>query len=160
MLPMPVLVALACLAAFTVLTRETALGRRIYAVGSNAHAARLAGLPALRLKVLAFTLTGLLTGVATLISAPQLEVIEAGFGRQFELFVVTAVVVGGASMSGGAGSIAGSALGVLLLSLVRTALIFLQLGIGATYWERAIQGGFILAAVLADHVSRRRRVQR
>ena len=70
MLPMPVLVALACLAAFTVLTRETALGRRIYAVGSNAHAARLAGLPALRLKVLAFTLTGLLTGVATLISAP------------------------------------------------------------------------------------------
>jgi ribose/xylose/arabinose/galactoside ABC-type transport system permease subunit len=155
-IPVPVLIAVLCLVAFTVLTRSTPLGRRIYAVGSNPHAARLAGLPVQRLKLLAFVLTGALTGLATLISAPQLDVIEAGFGRQFELLVVTAVVVGGTSISGGVGTIIGSGLGIVLLSLVRTVLIFLQLGISATYWERAIQGGFILAAVLADHLGRKR----
>jgi rhamnose transport system permease protein len=155
-IPVPVLVAVLCIAGFTVLTRAMPLGRRIYAVGSNPHAARLAGLPVARIKLLAFVLTGALTAVATLISAPQLDVIEAGFGRQFELLAVTAVVVGGTSISGGVGTIIGSGLGVLLLSLVRTVLIFLQLGISATYWERAIQGGFILAAVLADHLGKKR----
>jgi rhamnose transport system permease protein len=155
-IPVPVLVAAICIAACVVLTRYTPLGRRMYAVGSNPHAARLAGLPVQRLKLLAFVLTGALTALATLISAPQLDVIEAGFGRQFELLVVTAVVVGGTSISGGMGTIIGSALGVILLSLVRTVLIFLQLGVSATYWERAIQGGFIIAAVLADHVGRKR----
>ena len=159
-LPVPVLVAGLCIAAFTVLTRSTPLGRRIYAVGSNPHAARLAGLPVRRLKLLAFVATGALTALATLISAPQLDVIEAGFGRQFELLAVTAVVVGGTSIGGGVGSIVGSGLGVLLLSLVRTVLIFLQLGLSATYWERAIQGAFILGAVLVDHLGRRRGGQR
>lgn len=156
-IPVPVLVAVLCIVGFTVLTRAMPLGRRIYAVGSNPHAARLAGLPVARIKLFAFVLTGALTGLATLVSAPQLDVIEAGFGRQFELLVVTAVVVGGTSISGGVGTIIGSGLGVLLLSLVRTVLIFLQLGISATYWERAIQGGFILAAVLVDHLGRKHR---
>ncbi len=155
-IPVPVFVAALCIVACIVLTRYTPLGRRMYAVGSNPHAARLAGLPVQRLKLFAFVLTGALTALATLISAPQLDVIEAGFGRQFELLVVTAVVVGGTSISGGMGTIIGSALGVILLSLVRTVLIFLQLGVSATYWERAIQGGFIIAAVLADHVGRKR----
>lgn len=154
--PVPVLIAGLCVAVGSVLAHATPVGRRIYAVGSNPHAARLAGLPVQRLKLLAFVLTGALTGLATLVSAPQLNVIEAGFGRQFELLVVTGVVVGGTSISGGGGSIIGSGLGVLLLSLVRTVLIFLQLGLSATYWERAIQGAFILGAVLVDHLSRRR----
>jgi rhamnose transport system permease protein len=64
------------------------------------------------------------------------------------------VVVGGTSISGGCGSVVGSALGVLLLGTVGTVLIFLRLGEQSTYWERAIQGGFILVAVLVDHVAR------
>jgi ribose/xylose/arabinose/galactoside ABC-type transport system permease subunit len=155
-IPMPVCVALMCVVAGTIFAKMTPFGRQLYAIGSNPHAARLAGLPVQRLKLMAFVLTGTLTAVATLISAPQLNVIEAGFGRQFELLVVTAVVVGGTSISGGVGSVIGSALGILLLSLVRTVIIFLQLGISATYWERAIQGGFILAAVFADHLGRKR----
>ena len=155
--PVPVMVALLSVLGFSVLMRSTPLGRRIYAVGSNPHAARLAALPVQRIKLFAFALTGALTALATLISAPQLNVIEAGFGRQFELLVVTAVVVGGTSISGGVGTMIGSALGMLLLAQVRTVLIFLQLGNSATYWERAIQGGFILVAVLADHLGRKRR---
>lgn len=156
-LPVPVFVAVLSVLGFTVLMRSTPLGRRIYAAGSNPHAARLAALPVQRIKLFAFAMTGALTALATLISAPQLNVIEAGFGRQFELLVVTAVVVGGTSISGGVGTMIGSALGMLLLAQVRTVLIFLQLGNSATYWERAIQGGFILVAVLADHLGRKRR---
>ena len=156
-LPVPVFVAVLSVLGFTLLMRSTPLGRRIYAAGSNPHAARLAALPVQRIKLFAFAMTGALTALATLISAPQLNVIEAGFGRQFELLVVTAVVVGGTSISGGVGTMIGSALGMLLLAQVRTVLIFLQLGNSATYWERAIQGGFILVAVLADHLGRKRR---
>jgi ribose/xylose/arabinose/galactoside ABC-type transport system permease subunit len=139
-----------------ILARNTPLGRRIYAVGSSPSAARLAGLSPNRTKLFAFTLTGFLVGVATIVSVPQLSTIESGIGAGFELIVVTAVVVGGTSISGGKGTIIGTLLGVVLLGMVRTVLIFLKLGQEATYWERAIQGGFILVAVLIDHVSRRR----
>ncbi len=138
------------------LARETPLGRRIYAAGSNPQAARLAGLSLTRLKLFVFTLTGLLVGVATVVSVPQLSTIESGIGVGLELFVVTAVVVGGASISGGKGTIVGTLLGVLLLGIVRTVLIFLNLGERMVYWERAIQGAFILVAVLVDHFARRR----
>lgn len=138
------------------LTRETPLGRRLYATGSNPDAARLAGLPIARLKLFAFALTGFLTAVATVVSVPRLSVIESGTGQGFELIVITCVVVGGTSIRGGQGSVAGSALAALLLGLVRPMLVFLRLGVSATYWERAIQGAFILAAVLADHLARQR----
>lgn len=150
--PISVAVAALVVAATIILARDTPLGRRIYAAGSNPHAARLSGLKVSRLKLFVFTLTGFLTGVATLVSVPQLSVIESGVGRGFELLVVTCVVVGGTSISGGRGTIIGSTLAVLLLSMIGTALIFLHLGTSATYWERAIQGAFILLAVLADHL--------
>ncbi len=137
------------------LTRETPLGRRIYAAGSAPDAARLAGISVRRLKLFAFTLTGFLTALATVVSVPRLSVIETGIGSGFELLVVTCVVVGGTRISGGQGAILGSVLAALLLGLVRPMLIFLHLGVSATYWEKAIQGGFILAAVLADQTARR-----
>lgn len=139
-----------------VLANQTPLGRRLYAVGDNPSAARLIGLPSRRIKVFAFTLTGFLTAIAALVSVPQLSVIESGIGRGFELLVVTGVVVGGTSIRGGKGTLTGTLLAVLLLTMVRTFLIFLRLGEMSTYWERAIQGGFILLAVLADHSLRRR----
>ena len=137
------------------LARETPLGRRLYAAGSNPEAARLTGLSLPRLKLFVFTLTGFLTAVAAVVSVPRLSVIESGIGQGFELLVVTCVVVGGTSLSGGRGTIPGSVLAALLLGLVRPMLVFLRLGESAAYWERAIQGAFILAAVLADHLGRR-----
>lgn len=154
--PIGIWVALVTVVLSFLLARETPLGRRIQAAGSSPEAARLAGLSTWRLKLFVFTLTGFLTAVATVVSVPQLSVIETGIGQGFELLVVTCVVVGGASTSGGRGTIAGSVLAALLLGLVRSMLIFLRLGNSATYWERAIQGAFILAAVLADHLARRR----
>jgi rhamnose transport system permease protein len=154
-MPISVLVAAAVAAGSILFAGQTPWGLRIYAVGSNPEAARLAGLSVRRVRLFAFTLTGLLTAVAALVSAPQLSVIESGVGKGFELLVVTCVVVGGTSIRGGSGSIIGTLLAVLLLGVIRTVLVFLKLGEMATYWERAIQGGFILAAVLADHLARR-----
>lgn len=134
-------------------SRETPLGRRIYALGSNPRAALLAGLSSARIKVFVFALTGFLVAVATLVGTTQLSVIESGIGTGFEMVVVTSVVVGGTSISGGKGTIWGTLLGVILLGIVRTVLIFLNLGEQSVYWERAIQGAFILVAVLIDHLA-------
>ncbi len=154
-LPIPVGAAVLVFAACFVLARETPLGRRIYAVGGNPQAARLLGLSVTRIKLFTFMLTGLLTAAATVVSVPQLSVVESGIGKGFELLVITCVVVGGTSIRGGRGSLTGSLLAALLLGTVGTVLIFLRLGEMSTYWERAIQGGFILLAVLADHAARR-----
>src|SRR5204863_8332741 len=93
---------------------------------------------------------------AALGSGPELSVIQSGIGSAWELVVVTAVVVGGTSISGGRGTIVGTLFAVVLLGIIRTVLIFLRLGNEATYWERAIQGAFILLAVLIDHLARGR----
>jgi ribose/xylose/arabinose/galactoside ABC-type transport system permease subunit len=151
-----VLLALAVAIASAVFATRTPIGRRVYAVGSNPHAARLAGLSPRRIKLLVFAMTGLLVGVATLFDATRLPRFEDGYGRGSELFIVTAVIVGGTSISGGKGTILGTLLAVVLLGMIGNVLTLLRLGPDAVYWERAIQGGFILLAVLADHLGGRR----
>jgi ribose/xylose/arabinose/galactoside ABC-type transport system permease subunit len=137
---------------FIIITRQSPFGRRVYAVGSNPKSARLAGVSETRIKLAVFAITGLLTGLATVVFVPQLSVIDAERGKGFELLVVTCVVVGGTSISGGKGTIIGTLLGAILLNIIDTVLIFLKLGQQAEYWARAIQGGFILLAVLSDHL--------
>jgi ribose/xylose/arabinose/galactoside ABC-type transport system permease subunit len=154
-IPVSVLTAALVVALTIFLARQTPLGRRLYAAGSSPEAARLAGLNVRGLKLFAFTLTGFLVGIAAAVSVPHLGTIQNNVGDGFELLVVTCVVVGGTSLSGGRGTIVGSVLAALLLALVSPMLIFLRLGVSATYWERAIQGAFILTAVLLDHASRR-----
>lgn len=155
-IPISIWTAIVVVALAIILARETPLGRRLYAAGSNPDAAKTAGLPVRGLKMFVFTLTGFLTGVAAVVSVPKLGVIDSGIGQGFELLAVTCVVVGGTSISGGRGTVVGSVLAALLLSVISPTLIFLRLGVSSTYWERAIQGAFILAAVLIDHGSRRR----
>jgi len=154
--PISLWTALVVVVLTALLARQTPLGQRLYAAGSNPDAARLAGLSTTKLKLFAFGLTGFLTAVATVVSVPHLSVIESGIGQGFELLVVTCVVVGGTSISGGRGAVLGSVLAALLLGLVRPMLIFLHLGPSADHWEKAIAGAFILVAVLADHLARQR----
>jgi ribose/xylose/arabinose/galactoside ABC-type transport system permease subunit len=150
-IPVPALVAGVVFLLCLLMAQQTALGRQLYAVGGNCDAARLLGLSVSLLKWFPFALVGLLTGVATVVSVPQLSVIESGVGQGLELLVVTCVVVGGTALQGGRGTLTGTLLAVFLMTMVGTALIFLKLGEASAYWERAIQGAFILLAVLADH---------
>ncbi len=146
-LPWSVWVAAIVVVVSVAVMRWTTIGVKVRAVGGNADAAKLARVSVTQVKLLAFVVLGLLTGVAAVVSVPQQSVIEAGIGNGFELVVVTAVVVGGTSIRGGVGGIVGTVLAAILLGSIRTGLVFLKLGEMATFWERAIQGVFILAAV-------------
>jgi rhamnose transport system ATP-binding protein len=156
-LPYSVWTGLAIALLATWLAARTAFGRRVYALGSHPRAAEDVGVPTRKVRLGVFALTGLLTGVAALFAATQLQVIESGFGKGFELAAVAAVVVGGTSIRGGRGTVLGTVLGASLLGILGTTLIFLKLGESSTYWERAIQGAVILAAVLSESLGRKRR---
>lgn len=127
--------------------RNLAAGRAVYAVGSNENAARLAGIDAARVTFWVFTIAGALTGCAALLNSVRFNQIPSNSGLGMELKVIAAVVVGGTAIRGGRGTVAGTFLGVILLGTIGPALTFL--GINA-YWEKAIQGAIILAAVSAE----------
>jgi len=138
-----------------ILTVRTPTGRRIYAVGNSPRAALLAGVSNSGIRLFVFALTGFLAALASLISVTQLGTIDSGYGIGKEMLVITCVVVGGTSIRGGKGSVFGTMIGACLLCIVSTVLIFFKLGEMSTYWERGIQGAFILVAVLWDHILRR-----
>ena len=155
--PMPIwfMVLLTAGAAFWM--RYSGLGRAIYAVGGNAEAARLAGISRRRVVVQVFLIHGAFAGIAAVLFATQLSVIQSTVPPNLELTVITAAVVGGVSILGGIGSVVGSTLAAILLAAIGSSLIFLNV---SPYWIRAVQGVLILATVLADLWRRRRQVGR
>jgi rhamnose transport system permease protein len=146
-------IAATVLLALALVTRSIAAGRAVYAVGSDPEAARLAGIRPRRVVFSVYVLTGALAGLAALMQAvrqPQVDVV-AGLGLELE--VIAAVVVGGAAITGGRGTLVGTLLGVALLGAVRPALGFLGL---QAEWERAVHGLIILLAVASEGLFRRR----
>lgn len=127
--------------------RHVAAGRAVYATGSNPEAARLAGLHTELVTFVVFAVAGGLTGLAALLNSVRFNQIPSNAGLGLELKVIAACVVGGTAITGGRGSVGGTVLGVVLLGIIGPALTFL--GVSA-YWERAIQGAIILAAVAFD----------
>lgn len=133
--------------------RYSATGRSIYAVGGNAEAARASGLNPERTCVLVFALHGFFAGIAALLFATQLQVIQSTVPPNLELTVITAAVIGGVSILGGTGTVIGSTLAAILFACIGSALIFLNV---SAYWLRAVLGLLILVTVLADMARRRR----
>lgn len=154
--PLGIWTAAVVVVATAVLIYATPLGRRLYALGSSPESARFAGLSAMRLKMFAFAYTGFLTALATVVDVPRLPKIESGIGVEFELLVVTCVVVGGVSVSGGRGRLAGVLLAVVLMTMLRPVLTFLAVGEAGEKWTKAIQGLFIVLAIVSDRLASRR----
>jgi ribose/xylose/arabinose/galactoside ABC-type transport system permease subunit len=154
-IPSPVyfMVILTVIAAFFM--RYTDFGRAIYAVGGNIEAARAAGLSSERTVVGVFALHGFFAGVAGLLFATQLQVIQSTVPPNLELTVITASVIGGVSILGGTGTVIGSTLAAILFAAIGSSLIFLNV---SAYWLRAVLGLMILATVLADMARRRRTI--
>ena len=149
-LPLGVWTAAMVIAATATIIHWTPLGLRLYAIGSSRHSARLTGLSDRKLKLFAFTYTGFLTALATVVDVPRLPKIESGIGSDLELLVVTCVVVGGVSISGGRGRLVGVILAVVLMTMIRPVLTFLDIGEAGEKWTKAIQGVFILVAIISD----------
>ncbi|MEP6850260.1 MAG: ABC transporter permease [Acidobacteriota bacterium] len=140
-------VALSLFAVFAWSTRNLVVGRRVYAVGSDTEAARLAGIDAPRVVFWVFVVMGSLTGVAALLNAVRFSSIPGNTGVGLELKAIAAVVVGGTAISGGRGTLIGTLLGVALLGTIGTALTFVGVN---PFWEKAIQGAIILVALVSD----------
>jgi len=144
-----VIAALLVLGFFAWTLRSMAVGRAIYAVGSDTEAARLAGIELARVTFLVFMLMGALVGLASLLNAVRFSTVPSNAGVGLELKAIAAVVVGGTAITGGRGTLIGTLVGVALLGTIGTALTFIGIN---PFWEKAIQGAIILAALAADFV--------
>lgn len=146
-----IMVALTILAALWM--RYSAFGRSIYAIGGNVEAARVTGIEVERSIVLVFVIHGMFAGIASVMFATQLQVIQSTVPPNLELTVITASVVGGVSILGGTGTVIGSTLAAILFAAIGSSLIFINV---SAYWLRAVQGLLILITVLADMARRHR----
>ncbi len=144
-----VAIAIIVLITFSWMLRNLGMGRAIYAVGSDAEAARLAGIEPQRIVFGAFVVLGALTGLAALLNAVRFSAVPSNAGLGLELKAVAAVVVGGTAITGGRGRLVGTLIGAALLGTIGTALTFAGIN---PFWEKAIQGAIILAALVSDVV--------
>ena len=145
--PYAVLLVAVLYGAGHVLMSHRRIGRHLYAVGGNAEAARLAGVPVPRVTLFAYTVSGLLAGLGGIVMASQLKSGSPTYGTMYELYVIAAVVVGGTSLRGGEGRIVGTLLGTLTIAVIQNGMNLLNI---ESYTQKVILGLVILAAVLMD----------
>jgi ribose transport system permease protein len=150
--PMPVWISAGLVVVFVVVTRRTAFGRYLYAIGGNERVARFSGLNVNRIKRIVYTLGGGLAGVAGLLMSARLDSATPNAGFGYELDSIAAVVIGGTSLSGGRGSILGTVLGCLIIGVLNNGLVLLQV---SPFWQQVIKGVVILVAVAVDRASRK-----
>ena len=124
-------------------------GRELYAIGSNPEAARLAGIAVGRRVFTAFAVSGAIAGVAGVLWAAQYQTVDSNAGTGYELTVIASVVVGGVAIFGGSGSAVGAAIGALLLQTINSALYVLGI---SPFWDQAIAGALLLAAITLDRI--------
>jgi ribose transport system permease protein len=153
-IPSPVWVMAAVFLAGHLLLSRTRFGRAVYAIGGNEEAARLSGIPVAAGKVAQYALCGACAGLAGLMMAARLDSAEPQAADGYELDAIAACVMGGASLSGGEGTMAGALVGALIMGVVRNGLNLLNV---SSYWQKSAIGSIILAAVMIDVIRRRRR---
>ena len=149
-----IIIALLLLVLMALAMKHLSAGRFVYAVGSDAEAARLAGIRPQLVTFTTFVLMGALVGLAAMMNVAQSPQVDPNSGTGLELKVIAAVVVGGVAISGGRGNLWGVFVGLLLLACVNPALTHLHV---EAYWEKAIQGAIILLAVVADGLRSRKK---
>ncbi|MGR9202319.1 ABC transporter permease [Rhizobium leguminosarum] len=148
--PVSFLVALALLAVLTVFMSRHRIGRMLYAVGGNQQAARVAGIPVERVLMGVFIAAGILAALAGLLQAGRIASIPSSLGQNLIFNAFAAAVLGGVSLNGGRGTIAGACGGVLLLVLIQDVLVLSQV---PAYWINATTGGIILVALYISKIS-------
>ncbi|WP_265521478.1 ABC transporter permease [Oerskovia flava] len=151
-IPVPILVlAAAGLVAAFILNR-TVVGRSMYAVGGNAEAARLSGIPVKRVLVTVFALAGLYAALAGMLLAGRLNSAQPQAAAGYELDAIAAVVIGGASLAGGVGRVSGTLVGALILAVIRNGLNLLNV---SSFWQQVVIGLVIAIAVGIDVLRRK-----
>ena len=157
-IPFPVVVLLALAALLSLIMRHTALGRHFLASGGSEESAKMMGIRVDRSRIAAQVLCSVLVGLAGVIMTSRLGAITPLQGEEYETKAITACVLGGASLSGGSGSIAGTVMGAVILSLISN--IFNLQGNVPTAWQKILSGGILILIVIVQSDALRRRVKR
>jgi ribose transport system permease protein len=152
-LPNAVVLLLVLYALAQVLMARMKLGRYLYAVGGNAEAARLSGVPVRRVLLFAYVASGLLAGLGGVIMASQLKSGSPTYGNMYELYVIAAVVVGGTSLSGGEGRMLGTLTGAFTIAVIQNGMNLTNV---ESYTQKVVLGLVILGAVLLDKLRQAR----
>lgn len=145
--PAPVIIMLVLALVFSIIMTFTTFGRQVYATGGNENAAWLSGVNTARIKLLVYTLSGLIASIAGIISFSRFLSAEPASGFGMELDVIAAAAIGGASLAGGVGSVLGSVIGAALTGIIANGVVLMNIN---TYAQQAITGLVILIAVSID----------
>ena len=154
-LPIPVYLLLIFLAIGTVFAQRTVWGQEIYAVGANPVAARLSGIPVARRLLLVYCVSGTMAGLASIIFLARLNSAEADIGESLTLPAIAAVLIGGTSLFGGVGTVSGTFIGALILTLVLNGMNLLSVNAN---WQPFITGVIVILAVWLDMTTRRHKL--
>jgi ribose transport system permease protein len=152
--PMPIWISAALVIVFYIVSKNTLLGRYIYAVGGSEKATAFSGINVNRVKLWVYALAGALAAVAGLIVTARLDAADPKAGLGYELDSIAAVVIGGTSLSGGRGSILGTVLGCLIIGVLNNGLFLLDV---SPFWQQVVKGFVILVAVAADKLGGEKR---
>ena len=152
--PIVLVVFVVVVVAFDFMLRRTTMFRKVFYTGSNAKAAAYSGIQTKQVVFFTTTLCSALCGIAGIIYMARFGSAQPTFGIGMELNVIAAAVIGGASLSGGSGTIFGAILGTILLSVVSSSLALLDVSV---YWQDIIRGSILLSAVTIDHYLNKRR---
>jgi inositol transport system permease protein len=151
-IPVPIIIFFGVALAMHILLSNTRFGRHVYALGGNEQAARISGLRIGRVRVLVYTLAGLLAGLAGLVLSSRIGSGQPGLGLSYELDAIAAAVIGGTSLSGGIGTIWGTIVGALIIGVLNNGMDLLNI---SAYWQTIGKGLIIVGAVIIDQVKNR-----
>lgn len=150
-IPVPVWISLLVVLLAVFITKQTQLGRYIYAIGGNERAANLSGINTQRVKQIVYTLCGITAALGGLMVVARLDSAQPNAGMSYELDAIAAVVIGGTSLSGGKGSIWGTVLGAVIIGVLNNGLVLLNV---SPFWQQVVKGAVILLAVILDKVNK------
>lgn len=149
-IPMPVWISIIIVVAAVILTKQTQLGRHIYAIGGNETAALLSGIKINKIKTIVYSIAGALSAIGGIIVTSRLDSAQPNAGFGFELDSIAAVVIGGTSLSGGKGTILGTVQGALIIGVLNNGLVLLNV---SPFWQQVIKGFVILVAVVLEKLN-------
>ena len=151
--PIPVLILLGLALIFIVISRKTKFGRYLYAIGGNAEAARLSGINIKRNTMGAFVLMGLLCAIGGIVLSARLNGATTSAGTSFEMDAIASCVIGGTSLMGGIGSVAGAIIGALVMASLDNGMVLLNT---PAFWQYIVKGLILMVAVLVDFQTKQR----
>ena len=156
-IPMPIILMVVFAFLFSFFLKKTVPGRHIYAIGGNEEATRISGVRVGRVKRIVYTLCGLMAAISGIATAARLGVGQSTAGIGYEMDAIAAVIIGGASVSGGSGTVMGVIIGAAIMGVLNNGLVLLNV---SAYWQQAVLGVVIIAAVAFDKLQSQRKANK